>query len=141
VFPHKIRTVLTDNGIASADLPKNHDGPSRRFPSPHIFDRACMANGIERRLTNPWSNGQAERKDRTIKDATVKTPPRRPGQPDGSCPDLRHRPMFGRAPQGPALATLPSHLRRPDQRTHRSSRSTRTSSRRDQTPGLPLRAP
>ena len=30
-FPHKIHTVLTDNGIAFADLPKNREGPSRRF--------------------------------------------------------------------------------------------------------------
>ena len=39
VFPYKIHTVLTDNGMAFADLPKNRDGPSRRFLGPHIFDR------------------------------------------------------------------------------------------------------
>jgi IS30 family transposase len=75
VFPYKIHTVLTDNGMAFADLPKNRDGPSRRFLGPHIFDRVCMKNGIEHRLTkpyHPWTNGQAERMNRTIKDATVK---------------------------------------------------------------------
>src|SRR5580704_12815374 len=46
VFPYKIHTVLTDNGMAFADLPKNRDGPSRRFLEPHIFDRVCMKNGI-----------------------------------------------------------------------------------------------
>ena len=51
VFPYKIHTVLTDNGMAFADLPKNRGGPSRRFLGPHIFDRACMKNGIEHRLT------------------------------------------------------------------------------------------
>lgn len=32
VFPYQIHIVLTDNGMAFADLPKNRDGPSRRFP-------------------------------------------------------------------------------------------------------------
>jgi Integrase core domain len=75
VFPYKIHIVLTDNGMAFADLPKNREGASRRFLGPHIFDRVCIANGIEHRLTkpyHPWTNGQAERMNRTIKDATVK---------------------------------------------------------------------
>jgi transposase-like protein len=75
VFPYQVHTVLTDNGMAFADLPKNRTGPSRRFLGPHIFDRVCIANDIEHRLTkpyHPWTNGQAERMNRTIKDATVK---------------------------------------------------------------------
>jgi transposase InsO family protein len=35
----------------------------------------CAANAIEHRLTkpnHPWTNGQVERMNRTIKDATVK---------------------------------------------------------------------
>src|SRR5215217_7948081 len=39
VFPYAIHTVLTDNGMAFADLPKNRTGPSRRWLGPHIFDR------------------------------------------------------------------------------------------------------
>jgi len=80
VFPYKIHTVLTDNGMAFADLPKNRSGPSRRFLGSHIFDRVCIANGIEHRLTKPyppWTNGQAERMNRTIKSL----PPRRRGTP------------------------------------------------------------
>ena len=41
----------------------------------HIFDRVCVENGIEHRLTkvkHPWTNEQVERMNRTIKDATVK---------------------------------------------------------------------
>jgi transposase InsO family protein len=39
------------------------------------FDMFCEANGIEQRPTkpiHPWTNGQVERMNRTIKDATVK---------------------------------------------------------------------
>jgi hypothetical protein len=74
-FPYSIHTVLTDNGMAFADLPKNRAGPSRMYRGPHIFDRVCAENGIEHRLTrpyHPWTNGQAERINRTIKDATIK---------------------------------------------------------------------
>ena len=46
VFPYKIHTVLTDNGMTFADLPKNRNGPSRRFREPHIFNRVCI-EGIE----------------------------------------------------------------------------------------------
>ena len=41
----------------------------------HIFSRVCREHGIEHRLTkvkHPWTNGQVERMNRTIKDATVK---------------------------------------------------------------------
>jgi transposase InsO family protein len=40
-----------------------------------LFDVICEANGIEHRMTepnHPWTNGQVERSNRTIKDATVK---------------------------------------------------------------------
>jgi transposase InsO family protein len=76
-FPYQIHTVLTDNGMAFADLPKNRG----RYPEiealfgGHIFDRVCNQHGIEHKLTkpyHPWTNGQAERMNRTVKDATVK---------------------------------------------------------------------
>jgi transposase InsO family protein len=78
VFPYRIHTVLTDNGMAFADLPKNRG----RYPEieaffgGHIFDRVCDEHGIEHRLTkpyHPWTNGQAERMNRTVKEATIKT--------------------------------------------------------------------
>ena len=74
-FPYKIHKVLTDNGMAFADLPKNREGPTRSFLGPHVFNRVCTEHGIEHRLTkpyHPWTNGQAERMNRTVKDATVK---------------------------------------------------------------------
>ena len=75
-FPYAIHTVLTDNGMAFADLPKNRNGPTRRYLGAHIFDRVCNENGIEHKLTkpyHPWTNGQAERMHRTVKEATIKT--------------------------------------------------------------------
>lgn len=72
--PYAIHTVLTDNGIQFADIPKNRDGPTVRFRG-HPFDRTCWKHGIEHRLTkpkHPWTNGQVERMNRTIKEATVK---------------------------------------------------------------------
>lgn len=72
--PYKINIVLTDNGIQFADLPKNPSGPTAMWRG-HPFDRACQTHDIEHRLTkpkHPWTNGQVERMNRTIKDATVK---------------------------------------------------------------------
>ncbi len=72
--PYKVKIVLTDNGIQFADLPKNWSGPTAMWRG-HPFDRACQAHGIEHRLTkpkHPWTNGQVERMNRTIKEATVK---------------------------------------------------------------------
>ena len=57
-----------------ADLPKNRDGWTARMRV-HRFDQICRDHGIEHRLTkpnHPWTNGQVERMNRTIKDATVK---------------------------------------------------------------------
>ena len=73
-FPYRIHTVLTDNGMAFADLPQYRDGPTARWMG-HIFDRVCREHGIEHRLTkpyHPWTNGQAERMNRTARDATIK---------------------------------------------------------------------
>jgi transposase InsO family protein len=69
VVPYAIHTILTDNGIQFA-VRKGTEG---NWCIP--FDRVCNAHGIEHRLTqvcHPWTNGQVERMNRTIKDATVK---------------------------------------------------------------------
>ena len=67
--PYAIHTVLTDNGIQFTNRACD------RYAFEHIFDRVCDEHGIEHRLTkvkHPWTNGQVERMNRTIKDATVK---------------------------------------------------------------------
>ena len=72
--PYKIHTVLTDNGIQFTFPPRYTNGPTARFMT-HMFDMRCHENGIEHRLTkvkHRWTNGQVERMNRTIKEATVK---------------------------------------------------------------------
>ena len=72
--PYQIHTVLTDNGVQFCDAPRNRSGPTAMIRL-HRFDRVCRENGIDHRLTkpaHPWTNGQVERMNRTLKEATVK---------------------------------------------------------------------
>jgi transposase InsO family protein len=72
--PYKIHTILTDNGIQFRYPPRYADGPTARYMT-HMFAMRCRENDIEHRFTkpnHPWTNGQVERMNRTIKDATVK---------------------------------------------------------------------
>ena len=81
--PYRIHTVLTDNGIqftfsrepgSTVDDIKQALAAGELFRA-HAFDYACAQLDIEHRLIkpkHPWTNGQVERMNRTIKDATVK---------------------------------------------------------------------
>jgi transposase InsO family protein len=67
--PYKIHTVLTDNGIQFTNQDR------QKYAFRHTFDRVCDEHEIEHRLTkinHPWTNGQVERMNRTLKEATVK---------------------------------------------------------------------
>ncbi len=66
--PYHIHTILTDNGIQFTNRLKD------KWAFKHLFDRICEEHNIEHRLTkvnHPWTNGQVERMNRTIKEATV----------------------------------------------------------------------
>jgi transposase InsO family protein len=72
--PYRLHTVLTDNGLQFTDLPRIRNGRTARYRV-HPFSETCRTNGIDHRLTkpnHPWTNGQVERMNRTLKEATVK---------------------------------------------------------------------
>lgn len=81
--PYKVHIVLTDNGTHFTDPTGDGWTPDdikamRAEGTPfrcHSFEAACADLDIEHRLTkpmHPWTNGQVERMNRTIKDATVR---------------------------------------------------------------------
>lgn len=73
-MPYRLHTVLTDNGLQFTDLPRIRESRTTRYRV-HPFGETCRANDIEHRLTkpnHPWTNGQVERMNRTLKVATVK---------------------------------------------------------------------
>ena len=80
--PYRIHTILTDNGFQftppeggwRVDEIQRLLADRQPFRA-HAFDLACAQLGIDHRLTkfhHPWTNGQVERMNRTIKDATVR---------------------------------------------------------------------
>src|SRR6202041_320137 len=81
--PYKVHTVLTDNGTYFTDPAGETWSPaeikamiaSRQLFHAHAFEYACALNDVDHGLTkpkHPCTNGQVERVNRTLKDATVK---------------------------------------------------------------------
>ena len=81
-LPYTIHTVLTDNGthFTSPGNTSSAAAEIRRLMEQgepflaHAFEDACAQNHIDHSLTkprHPWTNGQVERMNRTLKDVTV----------------------------------------------------------------------
>jgi transposase InsO family protein len=121
--PYKIHTVLTDNGVQFTFQPRHRDGPTARYAT-HMFDLRCREHGIEHRLTkpnHPWTNGQVERMNRTIKEATVRRyyydshEPRTTERPSRGLPQRLQLCQAAQDPQRPH--TLRIHLQALDRAT------------------------
>jgi transposase InsO family protein len=68
-IPYKIHTVPTDHGIQFTNRKRT------LYAFHHSFDRVWRERDLDHRLTktdHPWTNGQVERMNRTLKEATVK---------------------------------------------------------------------
>jgi transposase-like protein len=72
-FPFKIHTILTDNGMEyTFNLLAKHLQPKDKI---HKFDQVCNEQKIKHKTTkfaHPWTNGQVEIFNKTIKNATTK---------------------------------------------------------------------
>jgi transposase InsO family protein len=106
-FPYAIHTVLTDNGMAFAELPKYRDGPTARWMG-HIFDRVCREYGIGHKRTkpyDPWPNGQGRADEPRGERGHAHSLPL-PGsrRPQGARLRLRPGLQLRQAPQGATLA-------------------------------------
>lgn len=71
-FPYQINYILTDNGFEFSykALPKG-----KKTKKIHPFDKICQKNKIQHRtikFKHPWTNGMAERFNRTLKDQVLK---------------------------------------------------------------------
>lgn len=82
--PYAVHTVLTDNGTHFT-TPGNKRSAAAEIRAAikageifraHAFELACAQLNIDHRLTkpcHPWTNGQVERMNRTLKEATVRS--------------------------------------------------------------------
>jgi transposase InsO family protein len=81
--PYKIHTVLTDNGTHFTTPGAKGSGAldvkvaierGEMFRA-HAFELTCARKGFDHRLTkpnHPWTNGQVQRMNRTLKEVTVR---------------------------------------------------------------------
>ena len=68
-LPYRVHPVRTDNGTPFGNM------PPQPYAGRPLFGRVCDEHGLEHRFpkpAHPWTNGQVERMNRTLKEAPVR---------------------------------------------------------------------
>jgi transposase-like protein len=116
VFPYKIHTVLTDNGMALCRPAQEPGRPQPPLPgTPHLRPglheerhRAPVDQALSPLDQRPGRTNEPHDQGRHSQGL----PLRRSAQPEGPCPGLRHRLQLRQALEGPEMANaLSGHLR------------------------------
>jgi len=141
--PYRVHTVLTDNGTHFIDPVGETWSPAeikqmianRQLFHAHAFEYACALNDIDHRLTkpkHPWTNGQVERMNRTIRTRPSNVTSMKPTMSCELICATSSTPITSPLGSRPSKASPPmSSSAKPGLHSRKDSQSARSRKRRD----------